>query len=166
MADENDYTNIWLRPQRPARGPRPAYSRAQITELAVRVADAEGLAAASMRRIAAEIGTGAMSLYRYVPGRDDLIELMVDHVTGELDLPEVPSGNWRADLTLFAERSRAVRLRHPWVQDVRPLRYSFGPNQLRVLEEFTRARDDGRENLARGGSGRHDQRQVLGRRGV
>lgn len=134
MADENEHVNIWMRPERPARGPRPAYSRARITEAAVRVADAEGLDAASMRRIAAEIGTGAMSLYRYVPSRDDLIELMVDHVTGELDLPAAPTGDWRADLTLLAERDRAVRLRHPWVQDTRPVRYSFGPNQLRVLE--------------------------------
>ncbi|GAA3955769.1 TetR/AcrR family transcriptional regulator C-terminal domain-containing protein [Actinomadura viridis] len=134
MADDTEYVNIWMRPERPARGPRPAYSRAQITEAAVRVADAEGLEAASMRRIAAEIGTGAMSLYRYVPSRDDLVELMVDHVTGELRLPGRPSGDWRADLTLIAERYRAMRLRHPWLGDARRVRSSFGPNTLRLLE--------------------------------
>jgi AcrR family transcriptional regulator len=133
VADDNEHVNIWMRPERPARGPRPAYSRAQITEAAVRIADAEGLDAASMRRIAAEIGTGAMSLYRYVPGRDDLVELMIDHVLGELDLPAAPSGDWRADLTLLAERSRAIRLRHPWFSDA-DRRPSFGPNQLRTVE--------------------------------
>jgi AcrR family transcriptional regulator len=132
--DDSEYVNIWMRPERPARGPRPAYSRAQITETAVRIADAEGLAAASMRRIAAEIGTGAMSLYRYVPSRDDLIELMIDHVHGELDLPAKPSGNWRADLTLFAERLRAAGLRHPWFAEADRAIVSFGPNALRTLE--------------------------------
>ncbi|GAA2440420.1 TetR/AcrR family transcriptional regulator C-terminal domain-containing protein [Actinomadura vinacea] len=132
--DDTGYVNIWMRPERPSRGPRPAYSRAQITETAVRIADAEGLEAASMRRIAAEIGTGAMSLYRYVPGRDDLIQLMVDHVMGELDPPDRPSGDWRADLTLLAGRSRAMRLRHPWLSEAQHGRPSFGPNELRVLE--------------------------------
>jgi len=138
-----EYVNIWMRPERPARGPRPSYSRAQITEAAVRVADAEGLEAASMRRIAAEIGTGAMSLYRYVPGRDDLLDLMVDHVTGELDLPEAPSGDWRADLTLLAERMRAMRLRHPWTLEIRRVRSMPGPNQLRMQEFAMGALDVG-----------------------
>ncbi|MEW2354190.1 TetR/AcrR family transcriptional regulator [Spirillospora sp. NPDC029432] len=129
-----EHADIWMRPERPARGPRPAYSRAQITAAAVRIADAEGLEAASMRRIAAEIGTGAMSLYRYVPSRDDLVDLMVDHATAELDLPDRPSGDWRADLTLVAERSRALRLRHPWLCGVERPRGSFGPAQLRLLE--------------------------------
>jgi len=137
-ADRNggadEHVSIWMLPERPARGPRPTYSRGQITEAAVRIADAEGLDAASMRRIAAEIGTGAMSLYRYVPSRDDLIELMIDHVLGELDLPERPSGDWRADLTLLAERNRAMRLRHPWFSEADRARPSFGPNALRTVE--------------------------------
>ncbi|MFC7586099.1 TetR/AcrR family transcriptional regulator [Nonomuraea antimicrobica] len=81
MADA-EYTNIWMRPERPARGPKPAYSRAQIAEAAVRIADAEGAEAVTMRRIAAEIGAGAMSLYRYVPSRDDLIVLVADRLQG------------------------------------------------------------------------------------
>jgi len=130
---EAEHTNIWMLPERPARGPRPAYSRAQITEAAVRIADAEGLDAASMRRIAAEIGTGAMSLYRYVPSRSDLVELMADHVLGEVETPERPSGDWRADLTLLAQRMRAMLLRHPWMCGLRR-RPGFGPNQLRLVE--------------------------------
>jgi len=125
---------IWLRPERPARGPRPAYSRAQITAAAIRIADAEGLEAASMRRVAAEIGAGAMSLYRYVPSREDLINLMVDAVYGELDLPDEPSDDWRADLTRLAHALRAVSRRHPWFTDVRGVRHIFGPNTLRFLE--------------------------------
>ncbi|KAB2349095.1 TetR/AcrR family transcriptional regulator [Actinomadura rudentiformis] len=133
MADE-EYPNIWMRPERPTRGPRPAYSRAQITEAAVRIADAEGVEAATMRRIAAEIGAGAMSLYRYVPSRDDLIELMVDRIEGEQNLPARPTGDWRADLALLAEETRAMWLRHPWVATLQRARPAVGPNQLRIIE--------------------------------
>ncbi len=105
--------SIWSIPEGQGRGSRPAYSRAQITGAAIRIADADGLDAASMRRIAADLGTGAMSLYRYVPSRDDLIELMIDHVLLEADVPERPTGDWRADLTLIAENTRRMWLRHP-----------------------------------------------------
>jgi AcrR family transcriptional regulator len=126
--------SIFAVPERQGRGPRPAYSRAQITDAAVRIADADGLEAASMRRIAAELGTGAMSLYRYVPSRDDLIELMYDHVLGALDVPARPTGDWRADLRLIARGTREMWLAHPWLADVRRSRPALGPNQLRIME--------------------------------
>ncbi|MFC9977512.1 TetR/AcrR family transcriptional regulator [Spirillospora sp. NPDC127200] len=140
MAD-TEYANIWMRPERPARGPKPAYSRAQITEAAVRIADAEGLEAATMRRIAAEIGAGVMSLYRYVPGRDDLIELVADRLMGEIDVEGMPSGDWRADLARYAEGTRAMWLRHPWIAGVNRALPSFGPNQLRLIERVMGALD-------------------------
>src|SRR5690606_21765903 len=90
--------------------------------------------AASMRRIAAELGTGAMSLYRYVPSRDDLIDLMVDHASLEMDLPDRPSGDWRADLRLIAENTRASCLRHPWLAGLVRPRANLGPNRLRLME--------------------------------
>ncbi|MCR8579120.1 TetR/AcrR family transcriptional regulator [Streptomyces sp. Isolate_219] len=134
MAD-TEYVNIWMRPERPARGgPKPAYSRAQITEAAVGIADAEGLEAATMRRIAAEIGTGAMSLYRYVPSRDELVELMADHLMGEVDVTGMPSGDWRADLTRYANQMRAMWLRHPWIATVHRALPGHGPNQLLLIE--------------------------------
>jgi AcrR family transcriptional regulator len=128
------HVSIWSVPERQGRGPRPAYSHARITEAAIGIADAEGLEAASMRRIAADLGTGAMSLYRYVPSRDDLIELMVDHALLEMDVPERPTGDWRADLTLIAENTRAVWLRHPWLAGLVRPRATLGPNRLRLLE--------------------------------
>jgi AcrR family transcriptional regulator len=136
-----EYVNIWMRPGRPAYGPKPAYSRAQITDAAVRVADAEGLEAATMRRIAAEIGAGAMSLYRYVPSRDDLIELMADRLMGEIDVAGLPSGDWRADLTRYADGLRAMWLRHPWIATLHTSRPSFGPNQLLLIERVMGALD-------------------------
>ncbi|QXJ19764.1 TetR/AcrR family transcriptional regulator [Actinomadura graeca] len=138
-----EHVSIWSVPERQGRGPRPAYSRAQITEAAVRIADADGLEAASMRRIAAELGTGAMSLYRYVPSRDDLIELMYDHVVAVPGLPERPTGDWRADLALVARASRATLLAHPWVAGLNRSRLTYGPNQLRLLEFALGALDVG-----------------------
>jgi AcrR family transcriptional regulator len=131
-----EYVNIWMRPERPARGPKPTYSRAQITEAAIRIADAEGLEAATMRRIAAEIGAGAMSLYRYVPSRDNLVELMADRLMGEIDVTGMPSGDWRADLTRYADGLRAMWLRHPWIATVQRSLPSFGPNQLLLIERL------------------------------
>ncbi|WP_283135164.1 TetR/AcrR family transcriptional regulator [Rhizohabitans arisaemae] len=136
-----EYVSIWMRPERPARGPKPAYSRAQITEAAIRIADAEGLEAATMRRIAAEIGAGAMSLYRYVPSRDDLIELIADRLQGEIDVEGMPSGDWRADLTRYAHGLRAMWLRHPWIVTVNRSLPSFGPNQLLLIERVVGALD-------------------------
>ncbi|MFD0690169.1 TetR/AcrR family transcriptional regulator [Actinomadura fibrosa] len=143
MTDDGGHAAIWLVPERQGRGPRPAYSRAQITEAAIRIADADGIEAASMRRIAAELGTGAMSLYRYVPSRDDLIELMVDRVLGEDEIPERPSGDWRADLTLIAVSTRATWRRHPWLAGLHRARPAFGPNQLRLIEFALGALDIG-----------------------
>ncbi|MFD0784208.1 TetR/AcrR family transcriptional regulator [Micromonospora azadirachtae] len=131
-----EYVNIWMQPERPAYGPKPAYSRAQITEAAIRIADAEGLEAATMRRIATGIGAGAMSLYRYVPSRDNLVELMADRVMGEIDVAGMPSGDWRADLNRYADGLRAMWLRHPWIATVQRSLPSFGPNQLLLIERL------------------------------
>jgi AcrR family transcriptional regulator len=136
MSAAEEQVSIWMRPEHVERsgpGRRPGYSRAQIVRVAVELADREGLDATTMRRIAQEMGTGAMSLYRYVPKRDDLVDLMLDAVLGEIELPERPSGDWRADLSLVAEQTRAVGLRHPWqVSLVRPP--TLGPNSLRVYD--------------------------------
>ncbi|MGV9455711.1 TetR/AcrR family transcriptional regulator [Streptomyces sp. NPDC003635] len=125
---------IWARPERTGRGPRPAYSRADIAAAAVRIADADGLEAVSMRRVAAEIGCGTMSLYNYVPRKVDLYELMVDVVSGEYDLSRPPSGNWRADMLDLARQARGIMRRHPWVIRVMSSLYSVSPNALRCLD--------------------------------
>lgn len=143
MSDE-ELISIWMRPERVERsgpGRRPGYSREQITRVAVRMADTEGLEAATMRRIAGELGTGAMSLYRYVPRRDDLFDLMIDMVMGEVDLPEKPSGDWRSDLSLVADQTRAAGLRHSWLIGLVSGRPTLGPNLLRVHEFALRALD-------------------------
>ncbi|GGP99817.1 TetR family transcriptional regulator [Streptomyces griseomycini] len=124
---------IWARPERTGRGPRPAYTRADIAAAAVRIADAEGLDAVSMRRVAAELGCGTMSLYNYVPRKEDLYELMVDAAGGEHELWE-PRGDWRADMLRVAHQTRALMHRHPWLPRLMSPVYGFSPNALRYLE--------------------------------
>lgn len=125
---------IWARPERAGRGPKPAFSRADIAAAAVRIADAEGLDAVSMRKVAAELGCGTMSLYNYVPRKEDLYELMLDAVSGGYDLPEKPSGDWRADMTALAHQARAMMHRHTWVPRLMSPVYGFSPNVLAYME--------------------------------
>jgi AcrR family transcriptional regulator len=124
---------IWARPERTGRGPRPAYTRADIAAAAVKVADEGGLDGVSMRHVAAELGCGTMSLYNYVPRKEDLYELMVDAVSGEHELWE-PSGDWRADMRRIARQTRALMHRHPWLTRLMSPVYGFSPNALRYLE--------------------------------
>lgn len=124
---------IWARPERAGRGPKPAFSRADIAAAAVRIADAEGLDAVSMRKVAAELGCGTMSLYNYVPRKEDLHELMLDAVSGGYEFPE-PSGDWRADLIALAHQAREMMHRHTWVPRLMSPVYGFSPNALRYLE--------------------------------
>jgi len=115
------------------RGRPPAHTVDQVVEAAVRLADAEGLAAVSMRRVATEIGAGAMSLYTYVANRDRLLDLMVDRVGAETTAVPI-TGDWRADLLALAGTQRALMLAHPWLPAALPNRRLTGRNMLGYLE--------------------------------
>jgi AcrR family transcriptional regulator len=125
---------IWDRPERAARGPAPSLSREQIATTAVRLADAQGVEAVSMRNLAVELGVGATSLYRYVARRDELIELMVDAVMGD-DLQFEIGGDWRQDLRSFAHGLRAMTLRHPWMVVPSAGLRNFGPKTAGRYEQ-------------------------------
>ncbi len=141
---------MWGRTDEPTRGPKPGLSRERIVETAIGIADTEGLGGLSMRSIAAALGVGAMSLYRYVPGKDELIDLMVDHVHGEgphLD----ERGSWRVRLAAACREEWAHYHRHPWLLHVPQGRPLLGPNSLRATEATLRILDgtglDGREMI-------------------
>jgi AcrR family transcriptional regulator len=110
-------------------------SRAEIVATAIAVADAEGPDAISMRRIARELGAGAMSLYWYVGSKEELLDLMLDSIQAEIEVPE-PSGDWRADLRAFAHRSRAAMIRHQWALEFIGNRPPSGPNDAQNLERL------------------------------
>ncbi|KDN86902.1 TetR/AcrR family transcriptional regulator [Kitasatospora cheerisanensis] len=134
MSSGEESELIWLRPEHSGRGPRPAHNRVSIARAAVEIADRDGLDAVTMRKVAAELGAGTMSLYNYVPKKEHLFDLMLDLLAGEYDLPEQPSGDWRADLTLLARQLRAILTRHAWATTLIVQRPGLGPNGLRVTE--------------------------------
>ncbi|MEU9155355.1 TetR/AcrR family transcriptional regulator C-terminal domain-containing protein [Streptomyces sp. NPDC048417] len=127
---------IWLRPERPEkpqRGPQPAYTRSEIVAAAVAIADREGVEAMTMRKVATAIGAGTMSVYRYVPSKQDLYDLMVDTVWSELAIPDTP-GDWRPELSTLAAELRVAAHRHPWAVSVGLSGWGFGPGFLRCFE--------------------------------
>ncbi|MFJ8646116.1 TetR/AcrR family transcriptional regulator C-terminal domain-containing protein [Streptomyces sp. NPDC093546] len=106
----------------PAPSPERELTRERIVRTAIEIADAEGLAALSMRSIAARLGVAAMSPYRHVGSKDDLVALMADTVYGEAPAyPAVPPEGWRARLELGAHTLWQVCRRHPWVAHIGPL---------------------------------------------
>lgn len=102
-------------PGRPAGPLPPALTRADVLRAAVAVADREGLDAVTMRRLAAELGVGPMSLYRHVATKDDLVLLMADDVVRAAELPDPGPDGWRAKLELVARRQWALCRRHLWL---------------------------------------------------
>lgn len=138
------------RPAPPPRTPRrretgqaePELTRERVVRTAIGIADDEGLAALSMRRVAVELGVATMSLYRYVPGKDELVLLMGDAVFGETQFPEPPPPGWRARLELAARLQWAIHRRHPWTARVISLtRPQPMPNGMAHTEWAMRAVD-------------------------
>jgi AcrR family transcriptional regulator len=126
---------IWTRLAPTSRGRRPGLTHTQIARAAIAIADAEGLEAVSMRRVAAALGVGAMSLYRYVASRDDVVDLMVDEAIGELAVDADAPSDWRTVLTAVAHSTRAMIHRHPWLAwQTLATRPTFGPNMLSWVE--------------------------------
>lgn len=129
--------SVWTRPRRQKE--QPALSREQIVAAAVRLLDAEGIEALSMRRLGSEMGAAATSLYRHVANKDELIELVVDEVYGELEVPDAagPAG-WRDAVSLGGHSLRAMALRHPWVASVlgQVGLAHLGPNLMRMSERM------------------------------
>ena len=123
--------------ERGAQPPRRdrGLSRDEIVRAAIAVAAAEGPDAISMRRIARELSAGAMSLYWYVASKEELLDLMMDQIEAEIEVPE-PSGDWRADLGVFAHRTRATLSRHMWAIEFIGSRPPSGPNDVRNLERL------------------------------
>lgn len=129
---------IWNRPRRGSRGPAPTHSRDELVAAAVALADADGVAGVSMRAVATALGTSAGSLYRYLASRDDLLDLMTDHVLGELcPYPEV-DGDWLASMILVARDQWALYRRHPWLVDVIHRPSAVGPRTLAWFDHCLR----------------------------
>ena len=122
----------WNPPRRrPAKAP---LTMEAIVDAAFRVVDREGAAALSMRRVAEELGTGPASLYWHVANKDALINLVVDRVAGEADLPEPDPDRWQEQLRDWVLEVRRVFHRHPGVAALTLGRVPVGPNLVRFTE--------------------------------
>jgi AcrR family transcriptional regulator len=130
---------LWRRTAaaRPATGRPPKLTVDAVVTAAIALADAEGVAAASMGRLATQLGVGTMTLYTYVPSRAELVDLMVDEVLAGRALPgpgDARPDGWRARIELYAERTRAMYLAHPWLAEVSMVRPPIGPGMLAESE--------------------------------
>jgi AcrR family transcriptional regulator len=131
---------MWGRAEAPRRGPKPAQSLADITATAVRLADAEGLAAASLPRVAAELGIGTSSLYRYFDSRDDLDAAMLDHAYGRPPTASRRRG-WQSRLRAWALANFDVLEHHPWILQMPVIEPPLGPNRTAWTEHGLAAFD-------------------------
>lgn len=125
---------LWGTKPPPSRGRKPGMTVEGIVAAAIEIADAEGLGALSMRRVADALGVGTMSLYRYLPGKSELYELMLDAVMGETVPPRPDGRGWRESLADVARQSLAGYRRHPWLLEASLSRGLVGPNQAAVLD--------------------------------
>ncbi|MEV4622603.1 TetR/AcrR family transcriptional regulator C-terminal domain-containing protein [Asanoa sp. NPDC049573] len=126
--------SVWTRPARPRSG-TPALSRDQIVKAALELLDAEGIDGLSMRRLGAKLGSGATSIYWHVANKDDLLDLAIDAVMGEVRIPD-PVDDWRAAAGAMARDLREVLLRHSWIASLFGVRPNVGPNSMALAESM------------------------------
>ncbi|WP_437667109.1 TetR/AcrR family transcriptional regulator [Sorangium sp. So ce1182] len=125
---------LWGERERPSRGPKPGLSVERIVRAAIGIADAEGLAAVSMQRVASEFGFTTMALYRYVPGKAELVDLMIDTAIGEPPALDGVAGGWRPKIEAWARHVWAAFHRHPWALGATGHPRLMGPNELGWLD--------------------------------
>ncbi|MEV3861614.1 TetR/AcrR family transcriptional regulator [Streptomyces sp. NPDC050095] len=132
--------SLWERLERPAPARRASLTLERIAAAAVELADEEGGAAVTMRRLATKLGVAPMAAYRHVSGKEDLWALMFDHVSAELTVPD-DVADWREVLRSFGLQTRELMLRHPWLGQaplpliqLTPARMAVAERQLRALD--------------------------------
>jgi len=125
----------WGVRERPHKGPKPALSLARIVDAGVRLADAEGLDAVSMGRVAAELKAAPMSLYRHVSSKEELIKLMVDAAWDDSPGSLLSGENWRAGLSRWAWAMRAALRRHPWAAHIPISGLPIMPREIAWFED-------------------------------
>lgn len=124
---------LWGDRKGATRGPKQGLSVEQIVQSAIAIVDADGLDALSMRRVAEALGVGTMSLYTYVPGKDELLDVMLDTVYAELVEPH-KSATWRAGLEWHARLAWNFYHRHPWVLQLSVARAILGPHEMAAYD--------------------------------
>jgi AcrR family transcriptional regulator len=130
-ASRGSYALLWEPPRRGARGPARTLDIDSIVEGAIALADREGLDALTMARLASRLRLTTMALYRYVPGKQELMELMSDRAMGRA--PACNSRDWRTCVSQWAHAHLALLQKHRWLIEVVERRTTAGPNWLAWL---------------------------------
>jgi AcrR family transcriptional regulator len=133
---------LWGRRDRGKRGPKPGLSPDAIIDAAVRIADAEGLEAVSMARVAKELGFTTMSLYRHVTGKDELLQLMYNASTAGAETITIEGDGWRERLRSWSLIQREVLDRHPWITRMPMASPPVAPNSMLFVERGLATMDD------------------------
>jgi AcrR family transcriptional regulator len=133
---------LWGRRERGKRGPRPGLSASAIVEAAIRVADAEGLEAVSMARVAHQLGFTTMSLYRHVASKDELLQLMWNGSAVGAESLVLEGEDWRAKLRMWSEVQWGMLERHPWITQMPMAAPPMAPNSLHFVERGLAALDE------------------------
>jgi AcrR family transcriptional regulator len=129
-------SSIWVRPPKRRSG-QPTLTREQIVRATVELLDAEGLDGFSMRRLGAKLDAGATSLYWHVTNKDGLLELAMDAVMGEIEIPDPDEVDWRTALRGYAHGLRSMILRHGWITSLFGVTPNLGPQSMRLSERAT-----------------------------
>jgi AcrR family transcriptional regulator len=132
---------LWGTAPAPRRGPGRGLQLQAVVEAATDLADREGLGAVTMRRVAQQLGVSAMTLYTYVPGKAELVDLMLDAAYRRLPLAPTAGRPWRVRLAEVAEENRGLYLAHPWASAVSTLRPPLGPGLMAKYEHELAALD-------------------------
>jgi AcrR family transcriptional regulator len=133
--NRSDVNLTWGKKAPPSRGPKPALSTSQIARVAIQLADAKGLEAVTMQRVAREVGVTTMALYRYFPGKVDLLDMMIDSASDSAANFGKPSLPWNVRLKKWARLCLAIYRNHPWFLEATSTRQSLmGPNELTWME--------------------------------
>jgi AcrR family transcriptional regulator len=136
---------LWGEPQEAPRrkGPARSITVAQVVDAALALADEQGLAAVTIRAVAQRIEVSAMSVYTYVPGKPELLDLMVDATYARMQYPSWTRLRWRGRLTKVAEANRELLQAHPWLTEVAALsRPPLGPGVMGKYEHELAAFDN------------------------
>ncbi|WP_433601033.1 TetR/AcrR family transcriptional regulator C-terminal domain-containing protein [Nocardia sp. CA-135953] len=132
---------LWRVPAASVRGPKQRSSVDAVVAAAIDIADADGIGALTMRAVAAKLGLTPMATYTYVPGKAELVDLMIDAVYREMSRADLTDLPWRDRVTTIAAENRAMLVSHPWVAYLPTTRPPLGPGVAAKYEHELRAFD-------------------------
>jgi AcrR family transcriptional regulator len=145
---------LWGNRAQSTRGPQAGLTAAEFVQVAMQIADEDGLSAVTMQSVAARVGFTTMATYRYFPNKDALLDAIVDAGLGNPPSAIEPHGSWRDEIARWARAKRSSLIARPWLAELPFVASPHGPNWLSWLEALT-------QPLARTGLGAVDMSEMI-----